>query len=438
MANNFAFNTKGSTASKVFNAVTSPFGVVPGLLSNILRSKASQPKVESKYGSNAPVGTIGGADYAKPSTPVKSVTDTQGNKIEYHSPAKEGVLKDTKKTEAPLNSYNPPTGIRPPEIASSQSESITPSSAARSVYSYGEISPEERDAISEVRRANELQKAYQNVSQFSPYAESSLYADRARTPAEVENIIKAPDLIGRAESTTGLLGGLGNLYGSSRVAGAQAGLDAIQTQRQRGLLGAQSVLSSSLPGQISPPASLYSPLGGQTGEYNPLSGITRGATYNAFNEASQKYNQLQPTFQAIQGIEGQLQNLLGTSDINSSNLNKVNDVVNFIRRNTSDPRYAQFNVFLSSLNSLYSQYLARNGYTTDMVREATQGLIPENANANTIKAALDALKIEATTVQKAYYDQINKLGESFSQGTVPTPNTSETSGGSFGWEALNK
>lgn len=116
--------------------------------------------------------------------------------------------------------------------------------AEQAVTNAGQMSPQESVANANVGRANAQLKAYQNVQSLSPYAETQNYTGQAPTPGQVQNIEQAPDLVGRASGTNALLGSLGNIYGTSDVAGANAALQGTQTAAQRALSGAQSNLGA--------------------------------------------------------------------------------------------------------------------------------------------------------------------------------------------------
>lgn len=209
-------------------------------------------------------GLISPHPVVKPTTAPKKITttDTAGNitSTEYHKPE----ITSTN-TPAPLSPPKIENGIIPPSTdqtgvnanGSTTNTNYTPPNQGTNgisqggiignIIQAGQMTPEEKAANDDVKAANELQKAYQNVSTLAPYAEASMYSDRARTPAETEDIIKAPDLVGRAAGTAGLLGSLGNIYGSSRVAGANAALQGIQTQAARNLSANVSAAGANAP-----------------------------------------------------------------------------------------------------------------------------------------------------------------------------------------------
>ncbi len=149
--------------------------------------------------------------------------------------------KTTPSQSAPVSSTAPGTNGNPgtdfkqnlSNTAGAGNQTQNESQTQQAVINAGQFSPEEKAANDAVARANAQLTGYQNVQSLSPYAEAGMYANAATTPGGVQNIEQAPDLAGRAGATNGLLGTLGNIYGTANLSGAQSALQGIQTQRAR-------------------------------------------------------------------------------------------------------------------------------------------------------------------------------------------------------------
>jgi len=221
------------------------------------------------------IGTHPGLINPSPATPVKKVTSTTPSghvmTVEYHPESKNGnssssssTPKSTSTTKLTPEQIQANTNLnnqqnygllsQPPVVGSTKDNAqgllntgqTTPleQDSRTAVTRAGQMTPQEEQANTEVARANELQKEYSNVGTLSPYAEASMYTDRARSPEEIQALQQAPDLAGRASATNGLTNSLSNIYGSSRVAGANAALQGIQTAAGRGLSAASTNLGA--------------------------------------------------------------------------------------------------------------------------------------------------------------------------------------------------
>lgn len=311
-------------------------------------------------------------------------------------------------------------------------------SAMSNLTQAGQMTPEEKAANDEVARANALQKSYQNVQTLSPYAEASMYTDRARTPEEIQGLIQAPDLVGRASATQGLLGSLSNIYGSSRVAGANAALQGIQTAASRGLSaagsnlgaaqnqasraqnGAGTVFNSSLITPTTQGQAPFSALSGyQEGSdqfgsaTDPASGVNVQSYKNyidQYNQGTVKLNQAKPIEDKITTT------LFSNPDLNSQPLSLLTNL----------------NQYLSGqLGSAPQQLLAQqvDNYIKTLGLDTASAVNIATQQKGTLKQLLSNLKDTATKTNEA----LKTTAESLKK------NSSTSSGGTtedFSWDFL--
>ena len=146
---------------------------------------------------------------------------------------------------------------------------------------------------------------------------------------------------------------------------------------------------------------------------------------------------------SIGNVENLMKQVLGTN-VNPSDINAINSFINTISSNVSSPQYQAFNQYLSSLKSLYADYLSRGGTLTNMSREEANSLLNGTASAQTLLKGLENLRNEAGAYLSGYDTQINQIVGGLNTGTPYTPASTGTSGSTggvtssgFGWHGEN-
>lgn len=304
-------------------------------------------------------------------------------------------------------------------LMSSQPAQETPLYYANQVEKAGQQTPWEQAAAENLANA----KGMQNFGQFAPNAEAPFYAGASRP--QMETLITRPDLVGRDQ--TDLYNKFANLYGTQ----ANVGLQAAQTAAARGLEAAQSGLSASLPQQMGLQSTLYNPLQGAgaaqgLGTRSLIAGDVASA-----QDLREKRNTAAANLSSIGNVENLMKQVLGTN-VNPSDINAINSFINTISSNVSSPQYQAFNQYLSSLKSLYADYLSRGGTLTNMSREEANSLLNGTASAATLLKGLENLRNEAGAYLSGYDTQINQIVGGLNTGTPYTPTTGGSSGSTGG------
>ena len=370
-----------------------------------------------KFGTNQNYAGTGGLNYAKPQS---TATTTQQ------------PITTQKSTSQPLfsgggsMSPQPTTGLmqpKAPPIASSTSETIDPASAARSLYRSGEQTDWEKAAAQNLARAEGLK----NVGQFAPYAEAKFYGVGGQSGGNLPDLA-LPDLAGRGGQTQELYNKFANLYGTQ----ANIGLQAAQEAARRGQTAAQGVLTASLPGQLGLQSTLYSPLSGAEGVAPLGNRALTAANIGSVQELQGKRNAAATNLTSIQNIESLMKEVLGTTAVNPSDINAINQFINRLASNVSSPQYQAFNQYLASLKSLYADYLSRGGTLTNMSREEANSLLNGTASAETLLKGLTNLKNEANAYLAGYDNQIGQI-----VGQLNTGGTSQSTVGSQNYSDFN-
>lgn len=359
-----------------------------------------------------------------------------GNKSAAGGGGGGGSFGETPKTTTSVNTTTAPTTqpSNQPKITSSsnnqplmQSSQNTPTQPkmgtplyyAGQVEKAGQQTPWEQAAAENLANA----KGMQNFGQFAPNAEAPFYAGAGRP--QMETLITRPDLVGRDQQ--GLYNKFANLYGTQ----ANVGLQAAQTAAARGLEAAQSGLTASLPQQIGLQSTLYNPLEGAgaaqgLGTRSLIAGDVASA-----QDLREKRNAAAANLSSIGNIENLMKQVLG-GNVNPSDINAINSFVNTISSNVSSPQYQAFNQYLSSLKSLYADYLSRGGTLTNMSREEANSLLNGTASAQTLLKGLENLRNEAGAYLSGYDTQINQIVGGLNTGTPYTPTSTNTSGSTGG------
>lgn len=421
MANNFAFNTKGSTQYPMSKPISAPRAGVSSLqalgISPKTTQQVTQPKTQGLLTSN------------KPTTPVKSITDTQGNKVEFHTENKPKETSTTPKVGTPTqNAQNVLNTGEPTQAEKTATERL---------YQSGQATPLEQGYINRVMEAQKMQ----NAGALGQYADASMYANKS--PEELyQGLITAPDLAARGVGNAGLYNTFGDIYGSAATQGllaantianrglsaAQSGLSGAQTQAQRAQSGAGTVLTSGLLGTVAPGQVPFSPF---TGEQGQLTGTQEGGLFGAGAiqgqiALGQQYPALVSAHTQAQSIEGQIENYLTQNPtLNPSNLTDVNKIAQWLLSGKlGDPKYQTLANYLNEYISTLAPILGVGGDVTNLKTEIAQSFLNGAASGQSITEVLKNIDNLAT-------QKLNAMRQTGQGAIAPAVSTSQSGGSSF-------
>lgn len=372
-----------------------------------------------KFGTNQNYAGTGGLNYAKPQNAAGTQMPTQNTQ----STKPIGSPSPT----MPINGTGNQTGLmqpKAPSVASSTSENIDPASAARSLYRSGEQTDWEKAAAQNLARAEGLK----NYGQFAPTAEARFYGVGGQSQGNLPDIT-LPDLVGRGGVDQNLYNKFANLYGTQ----ANIGLEAAQEAARRGTTAAQGVLTASLPGQLGLQSTLYNPLGGANNVAPLGNRALTAANIGSVQDLQGKRNSAATNLTSIQNIETLMKEVLGTTSVNPSDINAVNQFINRVASNVSSPQYQAFNQYLASLKSLYADYLSRGGTLTNMSREEADSLLNGTASAATLLKGLTNLKNEAGAYLAGYDNQISQIVNQLNTGGTGQTTVGSQTYSDFNW-----
>ena len=183
-------------------------------------------------------------------------------------------------------------------------------------YGQGQESPQVVEA-----RKNLLEAQKQFAQQTSDINQSGTWTSRALGEQGQANIKNSAVLNALQGTLSSALSSQGQQIGA--LGTAQSGA---QTQAGRATGTAGTVLSASLPGQISGSTRTYNPLD-PTGTSTIESGVANQSKYDLLNQ----YNQGKVTIEQAKGIEGQIANtLLSNPDINNQPVSFLTNLNQFI------------------------------------------------------------------------------------------------------------
>lgn len=370
----------------------------------------------------------------KPTTPVKSTTiaHPSGTTIttNYHAPEKTDTTSAPKTSDSSLTTAEqsaPQVGTtlqNAQNVLNSGNQTPNESRFQTGILNAGQTTPDERA----------FQQQYVNSvrgKQFgalAPYAESSMYA--GKSPEEIQGLINAPDLAGRSSADTGLYNQLGNAYGNAALAGLtaaqtsatrnlsanQSAYSGAQTQAGRATGTADTVLSASLPGQISGSTRTYNPLdpAGTTGTND----IIQGQNNQSIADLTTQYNDGLKTINQAKGIEAQIANtLLNNPDINNQPLSLLTNL----------------NQYLSGqVGSAPQQQLAQqvSNYIKTLGLDPASVVNIANQKKGTLAQLLGSLRDTAISNNEAIKTTRDSLGSSSSSSNSSGSTTGGTSEGS--------
>jgi hypothetical protein len=441
MANNFAFNTRGSRASDlVSGAISGLFGAKPKnkTVATPVTSSTQKPFISPSSSNPGAItqGTNPGIlQTSKPSTPVKKITDTQGNTVEFHQENK--PTTQTKKTELKPTTPQVGTPVQNAQtVLNTGLETPRETSSFQNLQQAGQTTPLEQGYIDRVVEAQKMQ----NAGRLGQYADASLYANKS--PEELyRGLITAPDLAARGVGNAGLYNTFGDIYGSSATQGllaantiagrglsaAQSGLSGAQAQAGRAQSGAGTVFTSGLLGTVAPGQVPFSPL---TGEAGNLTGTEGGGLFQAGaiqgqQALGQQYPALISAHTQAQGIQNQITNYLQQNPaLNPSTVTDVNKVAQWLLGGKlGDPKYQTLANYLQEYVNTLAPILGVGGDVTNLKTEIAQSFVNGAANGQSISEVLENIDNLAAT-------KLNAMKQTGTGQLTPTVSTSTQSGGS--------
>jgi hypothetical protein len=341
-----------------------------------------------------------------PTTPVKSITDGSGNKVDFHTPPPTAAELDANTKKNNANNYGANPGTAPVgnttasqigNVANTGPQTANESQMQQNVLQAGGTTPDDKA----------FQHTYENATagkQFgalAPYAESSMYA--GNTPEQNQGLITAPDLAGRASADTGLYNTLGNAYGNAALAGltaaqvsaargltaAQGAYSGSQTQAQRATGAQESVLGAVQPQPYGVTTTPYSPA---TGEFGTMAGNSAGTggLQNIGNVqgqigVGQNVAQLNSYLGGAQVVGNNLNDLITQNNINPTGLTYANGALQFGQSAMSNPAYQKFAGQINDFVASLAPILGVGGASTDMKTQMSSQIVNALQSGSTIK-----------------------------------------------------
>ena len=127
--------------------------------------------------------------------------------------------------------------------------------------------------------------------------------------------------------------------------------------------------------------------------YNAGAGVASGQTSAAQTQSAQ-VQQMTSSLQQGQNLQAQLKDLLTTYNINPNTINKANEGLQLLAKNTSSSQYQALSNLTTDLISTYSSILTP-GATTDTARSLAASLLDPTASGKTIAQTLSDLDEQA-------------------------------------------
>lgn len=136
--------------------------------------------------------------------------------------------------------------------------------------------------------------------------------------------------------------------------------------------------------------------------------------------------------QASTIVSQQLTPLLNTAGVNPNDLNAINDFLQQVAGQTSNPYYAQFQNMIADLASVYAQILTpSNGRITDLKTQISQGLLSAAMAGKGLSQVIAGLDSQAQSKISGTQDTIKTLQMGGNPNT-PTGNGTIGAGGGTG------
>lgn len=176
----------------------------------------------------------------------------------------------------------------------------------------------------------------------------------------------------------------------------------------------QSIAQQVLSGQISPQQAeqMGGAVQGWSGILNQELMKQSGGGYNAATQQAQyearqgvtttqeqQVQQYKSAHQQAQNLQSQLSDLITSFGLNPSDINKVNEGIQFIANNVSDPRYKMLQNYVNDVASRYAQILTPvGGAQTDMTRSIAGQMLDETAKGTSLLAIMQGLDQQAEAI----------------------------------------
>lgn len=127
--------------------------------------------------------------------------------------------------------------------------------------------------------------------------------------------------------------------------------------------------------------------------YNVAGGLGSAQGQTAASQSS-LVESMKSSYGQAQNVRSQLDDFIKTAIPNTSDINKINEGMQAIANNTSDPRYAILHNYLASLKNIYANILGGGTATVDAQQRA-DSFVDGTMKSSGIQAVLDAVEQEA-------------------------------------------
>lgn len=355
----------------------------------------------------------------QPSTPVKSVTNPDGTKTEYHAPI---APPQQQTTPPPPNQQNPSGNPYASNVlgAGGQTSQEKQTADQLAMASNQGQAKSLNDAYNAALQKSILLQAGQNNAQnaglagssntLSPQASGQLGTDYTNIfrPQSTGNMqgekgILAPELSQGLQANAQQMAGI---LGEQQLAtqGATTLQTGAQNTANRGLQGASTVLGAALPQGFSYGNNVINPLTGQS--YGAGGAGQGGAFYGGQQQGAQAQGQqsaqLHTSYGSAQSVGNNLTQLIQSANINPADPQLLNSINQFLQTGVaSNPKYQQFygtiNDYVASLAPILGVGGSPTDQKTSMAKEMVSQLASGKSIIDTIKYfdALAADKINA-------------------------------------------
>lgn len=214
---------------------------------------------------------------------------------------------------------------------------------------------------------------------------------------------------------------------NTQLTGINQQQEGLQNALTRGTSAGGTLLNAALPKTMGLTEVAYNPLEGATGNVAGNIGTRAQIAGNisSIQDLQQKRNAAATNLSSIGNIEGLMKKVLQNNNVNPSDVNAINAFTQRIAANTSSPEYQEFQQYLTSLKSLYADYLSRGGAITNASREESNQLLNGTASAETLLKGLGSLKNEANAYLSGYDTQVNNIVNATNQGQGNVSNNAQ-------------
>ena len=177
------------------------------------------------------------------------------------------------------------------------------------------------------------------------------------------------------------------------------------------------------PNMIQAGANLTIPA--QGGQYG--TGPAAAANVQSIKDLTGQATTISTALGQIQGNTPGMLSVMQQGNINPSQLNIVNGLVQGVGANTSNPYYQQFSNYVNDFANKYATIITPAGQDPTNARlEISQSLINASASASSLKSTMDNLNQQAGINLKAINDKIGQLGGNTGGVNNPTNTSTQT------------